>query len=302
MALTPVDKARLEATRESVQQQLDSKIELLNSENVRAFQDPRTQAQKDAGPRPFALGNSQYKGYPKVPTLSRTKAATGIEIADFDKLLEVVCGKDSYVRRAVAQARKWAIQVAQAIRTAIESALSLISEIPAVKYFIDIVRKVANWIKKATKWLKDVNKGILQFIRMVRIIMGIIKWILALPQRLLNLFRDCLAKAYKELARGAMDILKELAGGVTGAAVGAEAILAIQDLQKSVTEFQATAAQTVSLVGQAANAFVNPASLSDADAAKYFNQLSSEEGRAQFLKDSFGGEASYDKTKYKTAI
>lgn len=300
MALTPIDRAKLEQTRETLQNKLDALVTEQQSENVRAFQDPRTQAQKNNGPQPFAMGSSQYKGYPKVPTLSRTKKATGIEIADFDKLLEVVCGKDSYVRRAIAQARFWATQVAQAIRAGIEAILKAISAIPGVKYFIDIVRKVANFLKKATKWLKDINKGIIQFIRMVKIIMGVIKWILSLPQRLLNLFRDCLAKAYKELARAAMDIIKELAGSVTGAAVGAEAIAAVQDLQKSMQDFQKTAAQTVSLVGQAANAFVNPATLSDADAAKYLEQLSSPEGREQFLKDSFPGDTKYDKSKYKT--
>lgn len=302
MALTTIQRDELERKRAAIQAEQDKLIELRDTENVKAFQDPRSQTKKNEGPRPFALGSSQYRGNPKVPTLSRTKKATGIEIADFDSLLEVVCGKDSYVRRAIAQARVWATQVGQAIRKAIEAILAMISEIPGVQWFIDKVRKVAMWVREATKWLKNLNKGILQFIRMVKIIMGVIQWIISLPQRLLNLFRDCLAQAYKELARAAMDIIKEIAGSVSGAAAAAQAIQAVQDLQKSVQEFQATAAQTVSLVGQAANAFANPAQLSNADAAKYFEQLSSPEGRDQFLKESFGGDTSYDKKKYKTVM
>ena len=302
MALTPVDKATLENKKTVLQDELDKLIQIRDSENVRAFQDPRSQADKNKGPTPFALGNSQYKGYPKVPTLSRTKAATGVEIADFDSLLEVVCGKDSYVRRAISNARMWATQVGKAIREAIEAVLSMISEIPGVQWFIDKVRKVAMWIREATQWLKDLNKGILQFIRAVKIIMGVIQWILALPQKLLNLFRDCLAKAYQELARAAMDIIKEIASGASAGAAGAQALMAIQDLQKSVNDFQTQAAQTVSLVGQAANAFANPATLSNEDAAKYFNQLSSEEGREQFLADAFGKDTKYDSTKYKSPI
>ena len=302
MALTTIQRDELERKRATIQAEQDKLIELRDSENVKAFQDPRSQTKKNEGPRPFALGSSQYRGNPKVPTLSRTKKATGIEIADFDSLLEVVCGKDSYVRRAISQARMWATQVGQAIRAAIEAILALISEIPGVQWFIDKVRKVAMWIREATKWLKNLNKGILQFIRMVKIIMGVIQWILSLPQRLLNLFRDCLAQAYKELARAAMDIVKEIAGGVSGAAAGAQAILAIQDLQKSVNDFQNTAAQTVSLVGQAANAFTNPAQLSNEDAAKYFEQLSSESGREQFLQESFGKDTKFDKSKYKTPL
>ena len=302
MALTIIDRETLTNRRNNLQQELDLKLQQRNESNSQAFEDPRSQAKKDTGPVPFALGSSRNKGYPKVPTLSRTKKATGIEIADFDSLLEVVCGKDSYVRRAISQARMWATQVGQAIRAAIEAILALISEIPGVQWFIDKVRKVAMWIREATKWLKNLNKGILQFIRMVKIIMGVIQWILSLPQRLLNLFRDCLAQAYKELARAAMDIVKEIAGGVSGAAAGAQAILAIQDLQKSVNDFQNTAAQTVSLVGQAANAFTNPAQLSNEDAAKYFEQLSSESGREQFLQESFGKDTKFDKSKYKTPL
>lgn len=302
MALTIIERETLNNRRNTLQRELDLKLQERNETETQGFKDPRSQAEKNNGPRPFALGSSQYKGYPKVPTLSRTKKATGIEIADFDSLLEVVCGKDSYVRRAIAKARMWATEVGQAIRKAIEAILAMISEIPGVQWFIDKVRKVAAFVREATKWLKNLNKGILQFIRMVKIIMGVIQWIISLPQRLLNLFRDCLAQAYRELARAAMEIVSEIAGGVSGAAAGAQALLAVQELQKSVTEFQATAAQTVSLVGQAANAFANPSNLSNEDAAKYFQQLSSPEGREQFLKDSFGGDTSYDKSKYKMVM
>lgn len=285
-----------------VQQKLNALRQAQQEKPAGTFQDRGSQSEVNQRPIPYGMGNARLAGYPKVPTLSRTKRGTGLEITQLDEFLEHICGEKSYIRRAIANAKLWASKVGQAIRAGIEAILSAISSSPAVKWFVDKVKTVIKWIKWATKELQDLNEGILAFIRYVKIIMGVIQWILSLPEKLLKLFRDCLAKAYAELARAAMDIIKQIAAGASNAAAGAAAILEVQNLQKSLKDFQKEANKTVSLTNQAVSALTSPSSMSDADAAKYASMLADPQQREDLLKQVYSGDIKLDKTKYKPAM
>lgn len=264
--------------------------------------DNRPQSEINKDPRPTLLGSHRRAGYPSTVTLSRTKKATGVEFADLDKLFDHICGEDSYIRRGIAQAKVMAGQVGAAIRKALEAILQALGSIPGVQAVLEALKWLVEKIKMVIEWLDEINKGILEFIRQVKLIKALIEWILSLPAKLLALFRDCLAKAYAELARAAFDILKAaLPGGGDYGAVG-QIIVEYQNLKKETDKLAKTVNTTVSLANEAITAFSSPSTMSEADKNKYGAMLTTEEGRSQLVKEIYPDSSQHDKTQYKKVM
>jgi hypothetical protein len=253
-------------------------------------------------PKPFLLGSHRKKGYPSTATLSRTKKATGVEFADLDQLFDHICGEDSYIKRAIAQARVLAGQVGAAIRTALEAILKALGSIPGVQAVLDAVKYLVWLVKTAIEWLDEVNKGILEFIRQVKLIKALIEWILSLPAKLLALFRDCLARAYAELARAAFDILKDaLPGGGDYGALG-QIIVEYQNLKKETAKLAQKANETVALTKSAILSFSDPSGMSEADKNKYGSMLATAEGRDKLTQEIYPDNKAYDKKKSEKVL
>ena len=191
-------------------------------------------------------------GQPTTPATSYTYKGTGIEKSDNSRAH--VCDIANNIRFQQALAALKNSTLFQTIRTAIESVTTGASGSPLVTQIIGAIKVIRAVLKDIRDFLDFINKVILEIARYVSYVQKMIAWILSLPARLLQMFKECLAALYASL-KSALSIATS-SGGLVGEVKGL-----ISDVNKTVSATTSTVASAQSLVATT-EATLNPKSYS----------------------------------------
>lgn len=291
--------------QEKIVKNLEALITDLEIKNNRTpttgFQDVGSQKEVNQRPVPPGYSKDNKKGEPTSPRLTRGfKAGTGIEWVD--SALEHVCDVSIYVQRAVAYARTWATEVGLAIRKGLQAIIKFLGIQPASNGFIQKVKKLAALVRKATKFIKRINDGILKFLKYVKIIRGVIEYILSLPAKILAIFRKCLTEALKELMKLPFELLagvKEGAGGLGADSGFAELGKELKGLATDIKAFAKETTTLLSAPSQFISAITSPSGMSEAEKQEWFTKLQDPTEREKIAQDIFPDSTKHDSNSYQ---
>jgi len=231
----------------------------------KGYQDCRAPKDKLNDPKTPVGVVTTEAGKPNIPFLSQESISqTGIDI--MNAIRSHKCPDSDYVRRSMGYAKGLTLQIATAIRAGIQALLKALGIAPAAGGMASMIRSLAQQIKKITKFIKDINDAIGVFVTYVAKIKAVIQFLLNLPKDLLALLKDCLKKAYAELAAGFMAIAKDfnLDGIIDNSS---EIAKAAKDALKDVKALAVDTGKLMASPGKVFDAVANPSKLTETQAA-----------------------------------
>ena len=235
----------------------------------RGFQDQRSQAQKDADPKPPEGVTGDRPGEPTTPPTSRGDInGTQIEKSNIDRVGE--CDFAIGVQHTISGIRFVVTTLAAGIRDGIKALLAALGIVPSVGGLADLVKSLANMIRRISDIIEAVNDGLNAVVTFVQKIRAVIDYILNLPAQLIAMFQKCLQQAYAELATGFTDAISGLT--VTGTS-SPELSASMKELQASYGDLKSQTAQLIAKPGQIIGALVNPSTMTAEEKAKLIKDL-----------------------------
>jgi hypothetical protein len=199
--------------------------------------------------------------------------------------LEHVCDISYSVVHSVAWIRTQFEYIVEAIRRGIRALLVALGFDPSGESskLVTTLKAIAKEVKRLKGYIDNFNESIGKILKLVAQLRAMIDYILSLPERILALFRECLAKIYAILAAGFASLFTEIdvdllkGEGVNVAEITKEFNTLVTDTQALYT----STLTTISLPGQIADTLLTPASPADvnkagSDLSKFFSTQTSE--------------------------
>jgi hypothetical protein len=236
-----------------------------NNDPSKGFNDPRTVAQKAAGPQIPAGTQDRVVGLPTNSPLARGEVSMSMIHITNNRRVHV-CDITSELQKNSALARAKFSSVVQFVRKQIRALLAALGLEPSgeVSKLVSLAKALVRELKNINKILKeilDLAKVIIDFAKKVR---AMIDYILSLPAKLLAMFRECLAEFLSALANGFKDLFALGSGSQTDAsALIKELELAANEAKLVVSNSATIAAIPATIVG----VLSTPASAADVQAA-----------------------------------
>lgn len=189
---------------------------------------------ENSPPSVLNVDDKPLTGNPTISILASGNAnvrETGLKKSN-DTVVHV-CNMPMIVMRAINMAGAMGGQIVMAIRKAIKEVLAALNINPSGNGIVSYLKKIANYIKDMTKFVKDITKFVNGLVIYVNMIKQLIQYILSLPAKLIEFFKDCLQQAYAELKKGYLDAISSVAG--TGDS-SSETIAAAKDVMNQTAE------------------------------------------------------------------
>ncbi len=269
--VTPSQIEKQKAKIAAIQKQIDDLKTVVDTKSQRGFRDRRSQREVAASPNPPSGVVTERYNEPVLPALSRgVITKTGIEVSNANR--EHVCDFAMYVRNTMSAAKVGTGQIAMAIRKTIQAVIKALGTSGGSSAIAAQIRSFARLLKRAVAMLEEINAYVDVIVVYVKKINALIQYILSLPEKLLAMFKECLAQAYAELQEGIRLIVADFTGG------GTSTISEISDAVKEVTtatkELATQAAKLYAAPATIVGAALNPTTpLSDAEAKNLLTQL-----------------------------
>lgn len=226
-------------------------IRVYDDDTSRGFTPQLTDEQKKLLPQRASSIKLDVVGEPNVPRQTRGDIeGTGIEVSN--KNITHVCDVSAEMSRAAAWVRLQYSTVVEAVRKAIRAILAALGASPegVSSRLKEIAAAIKREAKKVKKFLDDVNAAIEVFNNFIKHVNDMIKWILSLPAKLVQLLQDCLKELQKSLSKSFSELFSTSVGG--------SSFSAINDIAKTA---QSTVNQLSTTVNNAVAAAQNAASV-----------------------------------------
>ncbi len=255
----------------AVQKQIDDLKNVVDSKPQKGFRDRRSQRQVAASPNPPSGVVTERYNEPVLPALSRgVITKTGIEVSNANR--EHVCDFAMYVRNTMSAAKVGTGQIAMAIRKTIQAVIKALGTSGGSSAIAAQIRSFARLLKRAVAMLEEINAYVDVIVVYVKKINALIQYILSLPEKLLAMFKECLAQAYAELQEGIRLIVADFTGG--GTSTISEISDAVKDVTTATKELATQAAKLYAAPATIVGATLNPTTpLTDAEAKNLLTQL-----------------------------
>jgi hypothetical protein len=240
-------------------------IQMYNNDPSKGFNDPRTAAQKAAGPQIPAGTQDRFVGQPTNSPLARGEVSKSmIHITNNQRAH--VCDITTELQKNSALARAKFSSFLQAVRKQLRALLAALGLEPSgeISKLVSLAKAIVRELKNINKILKeilDLSRVLIDFARKVR---AMIDYILGLPAKLLAMFRECLAEFLSALANGFKDLFALGSGSETDvSALIKEIELATNEAKQIISNSATIAAVPAAIIGILAT----PASAADVQAA-----------------------------------
>jgi hypothetical protein len=226
-------------------------IQMKNNDPSKGFNDPRTPAQKAAGPQIPAGTEDRVVGQPTNSPLARGEVSKSMIHITNNKRVHV-CDITSELQKNSALARAKFSSVIQWVRKQIRALLAALGLEPSgeVSKLVSLAKALVRELKNINKILKeilDLSKVIIDFAKKVR---AMIDYILSLPAKLLAMFRECLTEFLNALATGFKDLFALGSGSSNDtSALIKELELAADETKKIISNSATLAAVPAAIVG-----------------------------------------------------
>lgn len=185
---------------QNLQHDIDVLKDNLAKKPQTGYQDTRTNAQVETGPRPIDGVVTDRKNETTLPLHAIGNIAkTGIDI--MNKNRSHVCDTAIYIRAQMAAARIATGQIAQAIREAIKLAMEALGVTPALSAIAEKLKSFAKQLKRITNMINEINDYVTIYATYIAQIRAVIEYIQSLPEQIAYLFKKCVVEAYAELAK-----------------------------------------------------------------------------------------------------
>lgn len=183
-----------------LQKEIDTLKNQLAKKPQTGFQDTRTNAQVETGPKPIAGVVTDRKDESSLPLHALgTLAKTGIDLMNKNRSHK--CDVALYIRSQMAAARIATGQIAVEIRKAIKAAMDALGITPALSAIAEKLKSFAKQLKRITTMMKEINDYIQVYTTYIAQIKAVIEYIQSLPAQIAYLFKKCVTEAYAELAK-----------------------------------------------------------------------------------------------------
>lgn len=224
---------------------------------------------------------------PDQPSLPLTTRTTENSIIDYtNKMRAHACDVSNLVNLAVSKAKQFVQFIIRTIREGIIALLKALGISPGSSALVSFLKDLRAALKSITNFLNKIVKTIAEIAEVIRKIRGIIEYILSLPQRLIQFFRDCLNKLYAILAAAPFEIISGAQGELSDS-VSSEIIEnfvgVVKDTQQVIQTAVSVAAAPVAII----EAAYKPSGMSDQE-------------KEQLIADTYNGLEPFKATNYTT--
>lgn len=210
-------------------------------------------------PRPPSGITLEAEDTPTTPRLARGVLQNSL-IAKTNAEVSHVCDISIQVKQVTGWLRIKFGQAINAIREVIRAVIKALGFDPTgeASALVSFLKKIASFIKRINDILEEVKLWRDIVLEAARYARAIIDWILSLPQKLLNMLRECLGVLFKSLSAGFNEIL----GLGVGLSVEGDSSLssAFSEVVSASTILAENASNLASTPAQLADILLNPAS------------------------------------------
>lgn len=268
---TEIEKQKAVVNR--LQSQISQLKLELNRTTPLGFCDVATYAQVDTRPATPEGVVTDRKDEPSLPALAREIIdKTGRDISNANR--EHACDFAMYVRANMAAARIGTGKIAQEIRKAVQLLIKALAPSPGGSALAEQIRTFAKMIKRVADMLEEINDYIEVFTVYVQKIRQLIEYILGLPAKLLEMFKNCLSQAYAELAEGLRLMLADFTGTTEAGGSFGEITSAAKEVFSSTKDLLTEAAKLYAAPATVLGALTNPTTpLTDEEAKTLISSL-----------------------------
>jgi hypothetical protein len=243
------------------------------------------------------------EGEPTVVRLARGNVEGSLANTNNQQLVHV-CDIKLQVDWAVEHITGFFGLIVQAIRTGIRAAITALGFEPSgvIAKLIQIAKTINKIATQILRTLEKIVDGIQTLVRLVEQIRAMIEYILSLPEKLLRFLRECLQRLFDQIAAGIGSILAD-PDGATGSFFGegndfSGLTQELSELRDSSRQILGSITQIVTAPLQITEAFLNPSSAEDLEAAeKSFGSLI---GEVNEIGQTQNENIQYNSQKYST--
>ena len=205
------------------------------------FQDPRTAKEIAASPMPPKGQTQRSIGQPTTAPIARgVFAGTALQQAYNNR--SHVCDITAENALTIAQLKSDVMGLIQKVRLAIEALFAGTSSSPILEQLKQAIDNIKNKIKAIQKELKPIVEFIQKLGEYIKKVNEIIQFILSLPQKLIELLKDCLSHFTSAIAAAQAQLTQAQTTVATLVTAASSATTTLQTAVNTVT------AQTVSSV------------------------------------------------------
>ena len=195
----------------------------------------------------------------------------GTIISTINQQLTHECGTTEQIKLFVNKAIGFAAQIAKAIRSGVELALTALGVNAAVGGLAAKIRYIAAKVANITYYVKLINNFINDVVLVIAKIKALIEYILSLPKKLLALFAKCLKEAQDAIIQGIFQVIS--AGtNIAGDDLG-DAIKSLNELRNQTTELISESQKVIEAPSRIISAITDPAALSDNQTNELIREL-----------------------------